>query len=281
MHNHFDVIDDSRVGNVLGNYDGNNRLPATGATVNNANSIETPAAALTSHISDHPESPAETKGMRLTHRSRRSAELTADDEQEPVLPATVSKRRSRWSKTNVQIWGKRSPVSAHGDNDDDSRLWSAETEQADSTDDERLKRAWNKNNFKIWGKRSSSPVGMAQRLMSELRQTGESSHDDYSFLNAPALSNRPLAALSESADPSSSEQRNDFPLGVNEEKTTDNSYPEADNDQELARQQFKRTASGRQSLLGDLLLKRLAGKDTGTWNGSQKGWASNNVRIWG
>ena len=44
----------------------------------------------------------------------------------------------------------------------------------------------------------------------------------------------------------------------------------------------KRSVLGRQTALGQLFLKRIAGKDLGgSWNGSQKGWASNNVRIWG
>lgn len=44
---------------------------------------------------------------------------------------------------------------------------------------------------------------------------------------------------------------------------------------------IKRLNNDRQLMLGDLL-KRLANNEQpGSWNGNQRGWASNNVRIWG
>lgn len=55
----------------------------------------------------------------------------------------------------------------------------------------------------------------------------------------------------------------------------------SDNEVVVERQKLeKRTTSGNPSL-GELSLKRIVGKEPGSWNGSQKGWASNNVRIWG
>lgn len=249
------------------------------------------------------------------NRMPSDAEVVVED------PMTRVRRRGRWSKNNVQIWGKRLSGSAAAEDDDDavegeeedSRITNDAVElngdQSRHVDDvvghsspSERKRAWGRNNFKIWGKRALSSSSSSSHHHRQRSSSSSSSPvDDYDeyfrmHVNGYPVRRHDVAALSSTrgrlpVDGDDRGGRIGTGAGPDQQPgSVDGAAAAARREQVLggprssglARQLFKRAAN-HQLLLGELLLKRLAaGKDQlGAWNGSQKGWASNNVRIWG
>jgi hypothetical protein len=150
----------------------------------------------------------------------------------------------RWAKTNLQVWGKRDPDAAGSSTRNSNKDWA-------------------RNNFKIWGKRGG----------------------DYSSENEATSRRRQLLRVLLSTEPSPRRQQL-INLLIRAERMQDADDDVDDEDVVgerglvLPRRQYPP-----ENLFRSSLKREASNKDVdevaGVPDWGKKGWASNNVRIWG